>query len=339
MVKSLMNKYDLVRSKLLILISVLITFSLIYLFTYIRGLELLTINSNDYMTPKSKEFKITIKNDSVVNEVKENIKKMMVVSLENNEGLTKFYFNKNSLYGPKIEWLKDANRTEKYDVLLGEELFEVFKKSGEKKYEFLIKGISIYCNVVGTIESSNYDLKSYSEYVLLDVEDITNDDLNGVYRVTGDVSLFYSNLDIDGIDLEEKEINLLALSGGRFLSVQFIFLFIVCLLFTFTTALISRLWFGYYLKEAVVRIVHGAGKYYILLQVFLKYIAIQVSGILIGIFLFFVFFKIFNSDLELVFLPRLLFFVISTIFGINLIMVVINYLMFLSKSLRSTLES
>jgi hypothetical protein len=334
-----MNKYDLARSKFLILISVLITFSLLYLFTYIRGLELLTINSNNYMTHKSREFSITIKSDSVVNEVKETIKKMKVVSLKNNEGLTKFYFNKNSLYGPKIVWLKDANKTENNDILLGEELFKVFQKSGEKKYEILIKDISVYCNVVGVIESSEYDFKEYSEYVLLDIEDITTDDLNGLYRVNGDVSLFASNLDIDGIYLEEEEMNLLALSGGRFLSVQFIFFVILCLLFTFIMVLISRIWFGHYLKEAVIRIVHGAGKYNILLKVFLKYISAQVSGILIGFILFYGYFKIINSDLELVFLVRSLFFGLSAVFGINLTLIVVNYLIFLSKSFRSTLES
>ena len=334
-----MNKYDLPRSKFLIIISVLITFSLLYLFSYIRGLELLTINSNNYMSSSSKKFSVTVNNDSCIDDVIEAVRNMNVVSIRNNEGLTMFFFNKNGVYGPKIKWIKDLKGEEKYNILLGKEKYKAYLDSGKKNYELILKGSSVFCNVAGILESGEYDFKDFSEYVILDLDDASSDDLNGIYRVEGDVSAFTSKLNLEGIDIDERDMNLITLSGGRFLSVQFIFMGIVVFLFLFTMVLISRLWFGLYMKEAAIRILHGAGRYFILSRVCINFISAQVIGSLIGVLLFYVYFEIIDNGLGLGFLliPMLLY--ISTISGISLLVLIFNYQVFLKNSLRNILES
>lgn len=333
-----MNKYDFFRGKFLILISFLITFTLFYLSSYIKGLEVLEINSNDYLTKESKQYEIFIENQDQLGEIKEVIKDMNTVNISNGNGLELYYFNENSIYGPNYSLFDNVEIIEGYNILLGSDLYESYLKTNQKSYELKLKETNIYCNVVGLLESVKFDFKDFSRYILIDLNSNNIGNFNGIYKVDGNIGDFENILEKNSIEHKEMEYKPLVLSGSKFLSVQSIFIFIIIILFIFAMILIVKVWFTLYIKEAGVRIAFGGTKIRLLGYILRKYLLAIAIGILMGLALFFIYYLIFLKELDIRSLILPLGISILIVFGISLIMAIINYLIFSKKSIRENIE-
>lgn len=333
-----MNKYDLNRSKFLILISFIITFTILYLLSYMKGLEILAINGNDYLTSKSKGYTISIKNEKNLESIKRIIQEMDVVSINGSNNLVSHYFNEKAEYKPKINWLKKTIDDSAYDIVLGKDLYKTFIESEKDKYELIAKDSTIFCNVVGVLETSRFDFKDFSSYVLINFKSTNIEDFNGIYRVEGNQDIFKSNLKEAGIEFSRNDIQKLSLSGSNFLSVQTIFGGIVLLLFLFTMVLIVKLWFSLYIKEAGVRIAFGGRKFSLLRYIFRKYIFSVIIGALNGAIIFYLYYKLFLTGINFDTLFSSFVISISIVFGINLLTAFINFFVFSRKSIREILD-
>lgn len=334
-----MNKYDLNRSKFLILISFIITFTILYLLSYIKGLEILAINGNDYLTDNSRGYAITIKNEKELEAIKEAIKEMDVVKIKRSDNLVLHYFNEKAEYGPKINWLENKIDESAYDIVLGKDLYKTFIESKKDKYELLLKDSTIYCNVAGILETGRFDFKDFSSYVLINLQSTTLEDFNGVYSVEGNQNIFKSHLKDAGIEFSRSDIQKLSLSGSNFLSVQTIFGGIVLLLFLFTMVLILKLWFSLYMKEAGVRIAFGGRKFSLLKYILRKYIFSVTIGSLIGTIIFYFYYRLFLIGINFETLISSVVISISIVFGINVLTAFINFFVFSQKSIREILDA
>lgn len=333
-----MNKYDLSRSKFLILISFIITFTILYLLSYMKGLEILAINGNDYLTSKSRGYAITIKNEQEVSLIKEAIQEMDIVSIKWNNNLVLRYFNEKAEYGPKINWLKNESDDSDYDIVLGKDLYTTFIESKKDKYELVLKDSTIFCNVVGILETSKFDFKDFSSYVLMDFKSTNIEDFNGVYGVEGDQEIFSDHLKEIGIEFTSTDLLSLSLSGSKFLSVQTIFGGIVLLLFLFTMVLIVKLWFSLYMKEAGVRIAFGGRKVALLTYILRKYIFSITIGTLIGTISFFIYYRLFLIGMKFQTLIPSVIVGFVFVFGISLLSAVVNFIAFSRKSIREIID-
>lgn len=333
-----MNKYDLSRSKFIILISFIITFTILYLLSHIKGLEILAINGNDYLTSNSKGYAITIKNEQELGSIKEVIQEMDVVRIKGSNNLVLHYFNEKAEYGPEINWLKKTIDDSAYDIVLGKDLYKTFIESEKDKYELIVKDSTIFCNVVGILATSKFDFKDFSSYVLIDFKSTNTEDFNGVYGVEGDQEIFSNHLKENGIEFTRTDLQSLSLSGSKFLSVQTIFGGIVLLLFMFTMVLIVKLWFSLYMKEAGVRIAFGGRKVALLTYILRKYIFSVTIGTLIGTISFYLYYKLFLTGINFDTLFSSFVISISIVFGINLLTAFINFFVFSRKSIREILD-
>lgn len=333
-----MNKYDLNRSKFLILISFLITFTILYLLSYIKGLEILAINGNDYLSSNSKGYNITIKNEQELASIKEAIQEMDVVKIKGSNNLVLLYFNEKAEYRAKINWLENKSDDSAYDIVLGKDLSKTFIESKKDKYELLLKDSTIFCNVAGILETSRFDFKDFSSYVLINLQSSNIEDFNGIYSVEGNQEIFSNHLKEAGIESSGSDIQSLSLSGSKFLSVQSIFGGIVLLLFLFTMVLIVKLWFSLYMKEAGVRIAFGGRKLALLAYILRKYILSVTIGTLIGIISFFIYYRLFLIGMKFQSLIPSVVIGFVFVFGISLFSALVNFIIFSRKSIREIID-
>ncbi|MDD2371621.1 MAG: hypothetical protein PHQ32_06445 [Firmicutes bacterium] len=348
-----MNKYDFARSKFLILISFVITFTLLYLLSYTKGLEILSINGNDYLTDESMAYNITLKSEKELTVIKDVMRDMDLVRIKGSNDLVLYYFNDKAEYGPDISWLKDRGKESSkgssnssigiasYSIVLGKDLYKAYMDSKKDQYELVLKDGSVFCDVVGVLESGRFDFRDFSSFVLVDLDSSNLVDFSGVYSVEGDLSIFTSSLKDGGIDFSESDSKIasLSLSGSRFLSVQGIFGGIVLLLFLFTMVLVVRLWFFLYMKEAGVRVAFGGRRVGLLFYVLGKYVFVVCVGILVGVLSFFVYYWLFLSGIGFGSLVPSVIVGVVVVFGVSLLSAFVNFVIFSRKSMRDILES
>ena len=211
-----MNKYDLTRSKFLILIAFLITFTLLYLFSYVKSLEILEINSNYYLTKSSTEYSIVIKNKEELKAIKEAIQKMNIVHISKSDNLTLYYFNEKGEYDPQIKWLSEVKGEGSYNIVLGKYIYRQDLEENQESYEMITKDSTFLCKIVGILKNNKLDFKDFSKYVLIDLASTNIDDFNGTYKIEGDSGAFIKSLQDASIEFKKNDLLLLTLSGGRF---------------------------------------------------------------------------------------------------------------------------
>lgn len=333
-----MNRYDLKRSRFLILISFIITFTVLYLLAYIKGIEILAINSNDYLTEKAREYVLTVENQKQLEIMKKAIRKMDTVIIRNNNDMTISYFRENAEYGPSIKVTGQKEDKSNYPILLGRNLYRGFLESKKDKYELVLKNTTILCDVAGILESGRYDFKDFSSYLLIDFNSRNPYDFSGTWRVEGKQDVFKGYLEEGGIDYRVGKIRSLTLSGSQFISVESIFMGMLLSLFIFTMVLLVRLWFLNYMKEAGIRISFGGSKSRIYRYVLQRYIIANILGIVGGIVIFAAYYRIFLTELGYEYLISPAAACIGTILTISIISGILTIASFNRRSIRMMVD-
>lgn len=282
-----MNKNDFLRSKYLILVMIIISFSLFLLIMTLDHLRLISINTNNYLTKNTSEFSLKVIDNDKIGQLKNAIRKTAVTEIRSEDGYTFYYFNENSKYGPNLKFLED-DTVDEIGVFLGEELFKVFEESGKDKFTVADKsGRPMLFRVLGIIESSKYDFKDYSYYLTMNFNDISMS-YNGIYKIDGKGALerFKALEKEDIIELKMLNFSYFDTSGDEFNSMKVNFNIGLLILFFIVLIFVSYFWFISYSDEHKARRICGANRSCLISKLIIKYIFIIVFGFLIGFLIY-----------------------------------------------------
>lgn len=298
-----MNKNDFKRSKYLILVMVIVSFSIFYLVTTVYNLKLISINANNYLTKSTSEFSLKVSDTISTEEVallKKAIKDTRVTEIRSDEGFTFYYFNEDSKYRPILKCVigdsinavdsskGENNAVVENGVFLGEGLYEVFVNSGKDNYFIEGKdGRVIEARVLGVIESGRFDFKEYTYYLTLNFdEDIKY--YSGIYKVDGAGGLErFKDLERQGIvAFTMLDFSYFDTSGDEFNSMKLNFNIGLLVLFFVILIFVSYLWVLSYVDEMKARRICGANRFVLSCNLVLRYLFMVVLGFVFGFLLY-----------------------------------------------------
>lgn len=282
-----MNKNDFLRSKYLILVMIIISFSIFLLIMTLNNLRLISINTNNYLTKNTSEFSLKVIDNDKIGQLKNAIRKTDVTEIRSEDGYTFYYFNENSKYGPILKYMED-DAVDEVGVFLGEELFEVFEETGKDKFTVADKsGRPMLFRVLGIIESSKYDFKDYSYYLTMNFNDISMS-YNGIYKIDGKGALKnFKVLENEGIiELTMLNFSYFDTSGDEFNNMKVNFNIGLLILFFIVLIFVSYFWFISYSDVHKARRICGANRSCLISKLIIKYIFIIVFGFLIGFLIY-----------------------------------------------------
>lgn len=286
-----MNKNDFLRSRYLILVMIIISFSLFLLIMTLDNLRLISINTNNYLTKNTSEFSLKVIDNNKIGQLKNAIRKTDVTEIRSEDGYTFYYFNENSKYGPIIKYVEDET-VDEVGVFLGEKLFEVFEESGNDRFTIEdINGRPMMFRVLGVIESSKYDFKDYSYYLTMNFNDISMS-YNGIYKIDGKGALerFKALEKEDIIELTLLNFSYFDTSGDEFNNMKINFNIGLLILFFIVLIFVSYFWFMSYSDEQKARRICGANRSGLISMLVIKYIFIIAFSFLIGYLFYFLYF-------------------------------------------------
>lgn len=330
-----MNKYDLNRSKFLIILYVFLTISLSVIAIRYQNIGIININVNDYLTKEAIAYEIEIIDQENKDEFISALYNTNTTIFEKNN-FKYYYFNKNALYKPIIEEYSNPPLFDNH-VIIGTTLYEEYQDNLNKENNFYYSvagGSSLDTSVVGIIKSTVLDEKGYKSYLLFSPE--TMEDLNGKYIIDGNISTI-KNLENKGvITLSESTYLRVQLSGDSIDNIVYIISLLFILLIVVLILFMTRLWFYRYEREVGIRILCGAYKKSLGTSLIKKYLYINILGLLIGS-MFFVLYSIIESK-DITNSITLLLIIISLILVTGLIVSGVIYGIITKKTISDILK-